>query len=141
MSKADVEWKSEPLLNNKWLALSTQLRTQRGKRPTVDLIRALTQHPKYQDHNPNSIYALLGTFFRTGGPEFHRPDGMGYQLWVDSVLFVDKFNPQVAARLARALETGAVTSRLCPTSCTKRSNMSVKRRIFLRMFEKLLSMP
>lgn len=68
MSKADVEWKSEPLLNNKWLALSTQLRTQRGKRPTVDLIRALTQHPKYQDHNPNSIYALLGTFFRTGGP-------------------------------------------------------------------------
>ena len=28
----------------------------------------------------------------------------GYQLWVDSVLFVDKFNPQVAARLARALE-------------------------------------
>ena len=104
LSKADVEWKSEPLLNNKWLALSTQLRTQRGKRPTVDLIRALTQHPKYQDHNPNSIYALLGTFFRTGGPEFHRPDGMGYQLWVDSVLFVDKFNPQVAARLARALE-------------------------------------
>ena len=30
LSKADVEWKSEPLLNNKWLALSTQLRTQRG---------------------------------------------------------------------------------------------------------------
>ena len=36
--------------------------------------------------------------------EFHRPDGVGYKLWVEQVLKLDKINPQVSSRLARCLD-------------------------------------
>ncbi len=31
-------------------------------------------------------------------------DGSGYEFWADSVLALDPVNPQIAARLARALD-------------------------------------
>ncbi|MGE8375245.1 MAG: aminopeptidase N C-terminal domain-containing protein, partial [Diaphorobacter nitroreducens] len=35
---------------------------------------------------------------------FHRTDAAGYVFWADRVLELDSLNPQVAARLARALD-------------------------------------
>ena len=35
---------------------------------------------------------------------FHRADAAGYVFWSERVLEIDTFNPQVAARLARALD-------------------------------------
>jgi aminopeptidase N len=35
---------------------------------------------------------------------FHRTDAAGYVFWSERVLELDAFNPQVAARLARALD-------------------------------------
>jgi aminopeptidase N len=35
---------------------------------------------------------------------FHRTDASGYVFWAERVLEIDAFNPQVAARLARALD-------------------------------------
>jgi aminopeptidase N len=35
---------------------------------------------------------------------FHRADASGYVFWSERVLELDAFNPQVAARLARALD-------------------------------------
>jgi aminopeptidase N len=35
---------------------------------------------------------------------FHRADAAGYVFWAERVLELDAFNPQVAARLARALD-------------------------------------
>ena len=35
---------------------------------------------------------------------FHRADAAGYVFWSEQVLELDAFNPQVAARLARALD-------------------------------------
>ena len=35
---------------------------------------------------------------------FHRADGAGYAFWSDRVIALDATNPQVAARLARALD-------------------------------------
>jgi aminopeptidase N len=39
---------------------------------------------------------------------FHRADAAGYVFWADRVLELDAFNPQVAARLARAMDRWAV---------------------------------
>jgi aminopeptidase N len=36
--------------------------------------------------------------------EFHRRGADGYALWVDTVLALDRINPTVAARIARALD-------------------------------------
>ena len=53
---------------------------------------------------PMIIYALLGTFFRANPAEFHLADGSGHAFWADQVIALDAKNPQVAARMARALE-------------------------------------
>lgn len=97
-------WQDDPLLTNKWLQLQSGLRSKKGENPVVLTIRALMFSPVFDPKNPNKVYSLLGTFFKNGGPEFHREDGQGYQLWVDTVLQIDKFNPQVASRSARSME-------------------------------------
>jgi aminopeptidase N len=35
---------------------------------------------------------------------FHQPDGKTYQFWAQQVVELNEINPQVAARLARALD-------------------------------------
>jgi aminopeptidase N len=55
--------------------------------------------------NPNRVRSLVGTFVSANQTGFHRPDGAGYQLFVETVLAVEKRNPQVAARLATALRS------------------------------------
>ncbi len=98
------EWTDEPLLFNKLLQTCASLRTISEDAPVVDTIRQIMSWHLFSLKNPNKVYSLLGTFFRTGGPEFHTPNGKGYQLWCDAILKIDKFNPQVAARLARSIE-------------------------------------
>ena len=62
------------------------------------------QCPVFSLKNPNNVYALVNTFFVANEPEFHRPDGAGYEFWADMVLQLDSINSHVAARLARALD-------------------------------------
>ena len=45
------------------------------------------------------------TAFCSANPAaFHRSDAAGYVFWADQVLALDAINPQVAARLARAMD-------------------------------------
>jgi aminopeptidase N len=36
--------------------------------------------------------------------QFHAPDGSGYAFWAEQVIALDALNPQVASRLARAMD-------------------------------------
>ena len=47
---------------------------------------------------------MIHAFCANNPASFHQPDGSGYEFWADSVLALDAINPQVAARLARALD-------------------------------------
>jgi aminopeptidase N len=51
------------------------------------------------------VRSLVGTFATANQTGFHRVDGAGYKLFTDTVLAVEKRNPQVAARLATALRS------------------------------------
>jgi aminopeptidase N len=43
--------------------------------------------------------------FCAGNPVgFHAPDGSGYAFWAEQVIALDALNPQVASRLARAMD-------------------------------------
>ena len=53
--------------------------------------------------NPNRVRSLIGTFSSANQTGFHRADGEGYRFFSQTVLEVEKRNPQVAARLATAL--------------------------------------
>ena len=48
--------------------------------------------------------ACQRTLFRCNPAAFHRADDAGYVLWADKVLELDAINPQLAARVARALD-------------------------------------
>ncbi|PVB60782.1 aminopeptidase N [Labrenzia sp. 011] len=66
---------------------------------TLAKVRALMTHPLYDAGNPNKVRALLQSF-ATGNPtQFARKDGAGFALIAESVLEIDKRNPQVASRL------------------------------------------
>ena len=63
------------------------------------------EHPAFSLTNPNRVRALVGTFATANQTGFHRADGAGYRLFADTVLAVEKRNPQIAARLATALRS------------------------------------
>jgi aminopeptidase N len=62
------------------------------------------QHPDFQLRNPNRARSVLSTFCQANPAAFHRADAGGYVFWSERVMELDGFNPQVAARLARALD-------------------------------------
>jgi aminopeptidase N len=66
---------------------------------TLDRVKALMSDPSYDAGNPNRVRSLLQSF-ATGNPtQFARADGAGFELVAESVLEIDKRNPQVASRL------------------------------------------
>ena len=55
--------------------------------------------------NPNRVRSLIGTFAGANQTGFNRADGAGYGFFAETVLSIEKHNPQVAARLATALRS------------------------------------
>ena len=92
------QWQNEKLVVNKWLAMQASADWD----DVLERVQALTNHPVFDWSEPNKIYSLLGAF--TGNTvRFHRLDGAGYAFLADMVIRLDGSNPQVAARMVRAL--------------------------------------
>ncbi|QEY27013.1 aminopeptidase N [Neisseria zalophi] len=68
---------------------------------TLTQVQTALQHPKFSLENPNKARSLLGAFSRNI-PHFHAENGSGYAFIADKVMEIDRFNPQVAARLVQA---------------------------------------
>jgi aminopeptidase N len=98
------DWAHEPLLMNKWLQLQATALVLPGEPTVLDRVRVLLRHPSYSPTNPNNVYALVLAFCARNPAEFHRSDGSGYAFWREQVLHLDRINPTVAARVARALD-------------------------------------
>ena len=109
-AKQDMEvealkaWYNEPLLINKWLTIQATAPSFPGEPPVLERVKELTRCPFFSMKNPNNVYALLCAFFQQNPSEFHLPDGSGYAFWAETVLELNRINPQVAARAARALD-------------------------------------
>lgn len=105
LEAAEAEWRNEPLLINKWFTVQATATIPMDECPIVDVVHNLIdRYPGYNPHNPNNVYSLVLAFCQNNLAEFHRPDGVGYKLWVEQVLKLDKINPQVSSRLARCLD-------------------------------------
>lgn len=94
----------EPLVLDKWFALQASARPSSAPQSMVDRIRQLLKHPDFTLKNPNRARSVVHTFCIGNTAGFHTPDGAGYAFWAEQVLVLDAINPQVAARLARALD-------------------------------------
>ena len=71
-------------------------------------VKALMQHPDFSLKNPNRARSLLMGYCRMNPAAFHRSDAAGYVFWADRVLEIDAINPQLSARLARAMDRWSV---------------------------------
>jgi aminopeptidase N len=94
-----AKWKHEPLVVDKWLAVQASSRLP----GTLAEVRKLLSHPAFDIRNPNKVYALIRSFC-ANHVRFHAADGGGYQFLAEQVIAIDAFNPQVAARMARAFD-------------------------------------
>jgi aminopeptidase N len=94
-------WKGDHLVIDMWFAAQAQ-----SPRPeALDDVKALCQHPLFALTKPNKVRSLIGTFAAANPLQFNRPDGAGYEFLADSVLALDRLNPQVAARMLGAFRS------------------------------------
>jgi len=92
----------EALVIDKWFALQAAAPDHGGN--VLPLVRQLMAHPDFQLRNPNRARSVIFSYCNANPGAFHRADAAGYVFWRERVLEIDRFNPQVAARLARALD-------------------------------------
>jgi aminopeptidase N len=91
----------DALVVDKWFSIQAQAPERDGR--VFGRVRQLLQHPDFLLSNPNRARALLFAW-QANPAAFHRTDAAGYVLWAEKVVEIDSFNPQLAARMARALD-------------------------------------
>jgi aminopeptidase N len=100
-------WHQDHLVIDHWFALQAA-----SSLPgTLGAVRRLLKHPLMSLENPNKARTLIGVL-AANPTVFNRADGAGYRFVAECILKIDRFNPQIAARLLtafrswRMLETG-----------------------------------
>jgi len=94
----EQQWQHEPNVMDKWFAVQAASSLP----DTLAQVQALMTHPCFDLRNPNKVRALIGTFAMRNPAAFHTEDARGYVFIADQILALDKINPQVTSRLARA---------------------------------------
>jgi aminopeptidase N len=95
-------FKDDALVIDKWFSLQAGAPDRGGN--ILGIVKQLMAHPDFTLRNPNRARALLFAYCNANPGAFHRADAAGYVFWGDRVLEIDAMNPQLAARLARAMD-------------------------------------
>lgn len=97
------DFKTEALALDKWFAVQATQPISSGA-DVISKVRELLLHPDFTLKNPNRARSVLAGFAMQNPSVFHSADGAGYSLWADKVIELNQINPQVAARMSRALD-------------------------------------
>jgi len=98
-------FRDDPLVVDKWFAMQAATPERDGR--VFARARALLKHPDFTLANPNRARSLIRTLCGENPAAFHRADAAGYVFWAERVLELDATNPQLASRIARALDRWA----------------------------------
>jgi aminopeptidase N len=98
--------RGDALVIDKWFSLQARAPEPvgAGAGRSFARARALLQHPDFSLKNPNRARSLIFSLCLFNPGAFHRADAAGYVFWAERLLELDAVNPQVAARLARAMD-------------------------------------
>jgi len=102
LSRFHAMFKDEALVIDKWFSLQASAPDRGGN--TLPGVKQLMKHADFSLRNPNRARSVVSTFCQGNPAGFHRADAAGYVFWSERVVELDAINPQVAARLARALD-------------------------------------
>lgn len=97
----EAQYGDDPLVLDKWYQTQATVPGDAA----LALVKSLTRHKGFSLANPNRVRALIGTFSTLNQTGFHRADGEGYRFFAETVLEIERRNPQLAARLATALRS------------------------------------
>ncbi|MFN6972666.1 MAG: aminopeptidase N C-terminal domain-containing protein, partial [Rheinheimera sp.] len=89
----------DPLIFDKWASLQVSLPNE----SVFETIENIVRYPQFSWANPNRVRAVFSAFSHYNPQQFHRLDGLGYQLLTNIVAQIDQTNPQLAARLVTPL--------------------------------------
>ena len=95
----EKQWLHETNVMDKWFAVQAMSSLPH----TLEHVKTLMQHEKFDMKNPNKVRALISSFALRNPALFHAEDGSGYVFVAEQVVILDALNPQVASRLVRAL--------------------------------------
>ena len=95
----EEKWQHDTLVMDKWFVMQATSTLP----DTLEQVKKLMNHKLFDMKNPNKVRSLIGAFANGNPVNFHKADGSGYEFHADRVLELDKFNPQVASRMVRAL--------------------------------------
>ncbi|MEO5843593.1 MAG: aminopeptidase N, partial [Caldimonas sp.] len=95
-------FQDDALVVDKWFSLQAAA-PERNDR-VFERVKRLMRHPAFSLTNPNRARSVVGAFCLANPAGFHRDDGAGYAFWADRVLEIDALNPQLASKIARALD-------------------------------------
>jgi len=95
-------FRHEALVVDKWFGLQARAPEKDGR--VFANAKALLQHPDFSMNNPNRLRSVVLALCNGNPAAFHRTDAKGYVFWAEKVIEIDAINPQVASRLARALD-------------------------------------
>ena len=99
-------FRQDPLVLDKWFAIQATAPQGigAGNGQVLAQVRSLLKHPDFSIKNPNRARSLIHSLCFYNPAAFHRADAAGYVFWAEQLLALDAINPQVAARLARAMD-------------------------------------
>src|SRR5690606_19936076 len=97
-------FRDEPLVMDKWFSLQATMHRRPGDPPVLERVLKLMDHPSFSTRNPNKVRALVGAFCNASPAEFHAADGTGCACGGEMAAWIDSLSPQLAARLARAMD-------------------------------------
>lgn len=94
LQKFFQRWSKDSVVFNKWLM------AQAGSNApdTFEKMKSIVNQPYFDGKNPNSLYSFHGIFGKNFFA-FNDDSGETYKWYCDEILKIDKWNPQVAARL------------------------------------------
>ncbi|HKU85761.1 MAG TPA: aminopeptidase N [Casimicrobiaceae bacterium] len=97
-ARFEAQWRHEPLVLDKWFSLQAK-----SLRPdTLETVRGLIAHPRFNARNPNRVRSLVGAFALGNFARFNARDGAGYAFVAEQVRMLDPMNPQLASTVAGA---------------------------------------
>lgn len=91
------KWQDNQLVLDRWFGIQASA-------PSYDVakIKQLMDLPDFSIKNPNRARSVIFRFCLDNPKNLHTQ--AGYDFWAEQVLTIDKFNPEIAARLARGFD-------------------------------------
>ncbi len=95
----ETRFRDDEQVMDKWFAIQAISRLP----DVLDRLKPLLDHPVFSWKKPNKVRSVIGAFAAANPVAFNAESGAGYDFLADSILTLDKLNPQVAARMLGTL--------------------------------------